>query len=159
MNTDEHRYDLVFCLFRRICGYDSVELSSLLVLISLPGESTSVFYGVGKKISMSIIQSQCSVACSTMPLHIKFPTTAALERGRLGSADLDSYSGSDSRRIPSLRRTTLKLISNPTLQSVITSPFSPRRPFIMPLGASAAVVNNHLERHTSRVEDAICNGS
>jgi len=76
MNTDEHRYDLVFCLFRRICGYDSVELSSLLVLISLPGESTSVFYGVGKEISMSIIQSQCSVACSTMPLRIKLFTTA-----------------------------------------------------------------------------------
>ena len=27
---------------------------------------------------MSVIQSQCAVACSTMPLHIKFFTTASL---------------------------------------------------------------------------------
>jgi len=82
---------------------------------------------------MSVIQSQCAVACSTLPLHIKLFTTAALERGRLASVDWDSYSGSDSRRIPSLRRTTLK--------NYITSPTSPAGPFIMPLGASAAVVN------------------
>ena len=71
-------------LLRRICGYDSVKSSSMSVIISLPGESTSVFSGVRNEISMSVIQSQCAVACSTMPLQIKFFTTAALERGRLG---------------------------------------------------------------------------
>jgi hypothetical protein len=67
-------------IFRRISGSDSVKSSSVPVLISLPGESTSFFSGVRNEVSMSVIHSQCAVACSTMPLHIKFLTTASLEK-------------------------------------------------------------------------------
>lgn len=82
---------------------------------------------------MSVIQSQCVVACRTMPLHRKFPTIASLEGGDWGDwgdwgdglDDMDGYSVSSSITIFCSTRDFMSIIR-----------------FIMRLGASVAVVGH-----------------
>ena len=100
------------------------------VLISLPCESTSVFSGVRNEISMSVIQSQCAVACSTMPLQIKFFTTAALERGRWGRR-----TGLVTGTLSQCHHPMTTVCSKGGFIAIIASPTSPEGP------SSAAVVN------------------